>query len=112
MRVVGGRLRGRALNSPASKAIRPTTDRLRESLFDILTHRYEGAVEGARVVDLFAGSGALSARAIEPKFIHPEQVNLPVRKGQMGRRAGRTARLGRRSTRICPFLTGRITCSG
>lgn len=64
MRVVGGRMRGRALNSPASKTIRPTTDRLRESLFDILTHRYEGALEGARVVDLFAGSGALGIEAL------------------------------------------------
>ena len=64
MRVVGGRLRGRALNGPSSQAIRPTTDRLRESLFDILTHRYDGAVEGARVVDLFAGSGALAIEAL------------------------------------------------
>jgi 16S rRNA (guanine966-N2)-methyltransferase len=64
MRVVGGRLRGRALHSPASRDIRPTSDRLRESLFDVLTHRYPEKLEGARVVDLFAGSGALGVEAI------------------------------------------------
>ncbi len=64
MRIVGGRLRGRALHAPASRAIRPTSERLRESIFDILLHRHEGAVEGARVVDLFAGSGALGIEAL------------------------------------------------
>jgi 16S rRNA (guanine966-N2)-methyltransferase len=64
MRVVGGRLRGRALVAPASRDIRPTSDRLRESLFDVLTHRYPDRLEGARVVDLFAGSGALGVEAL------------------------------------------------
>ena len=64
MRIVGGRLRGRALNAPASREIRPTSDRLREALFDILAHRYGGLLEGARVVDLFAGSGALGFEAL------------------------------------------------
>src|SRR5271170_4894204 len=64
MRIVGGRLRGRVLQAPASRAIRPTSERLRESIFDILTHRFAGAVEGARVVDLFAGSGALGFEAL------------------------------------------------
>ena len=64
MRIVGGRLRGRALIAPASREIRPTSDRLREALFDILAHRYPGLLEGARVVDLFAGSGALGFEAL------------------------------------------------
>ena len=64
MRIVGGRLRGRLLEAPASRAIRPTSDRLRESIFDILIHRHAGVVEGARVVDLFAGSGALGIEAL------------------------------------------------
>lgn len=64
MRIVGGRLRGRALNAPASRAIRPTSERLRESIFDILAHRYPDLLEGARVVDLFAGSGALGFEAL------------------------------------------------
>jgi 16S rRNA (guanine966-N2)-methyltransferase len=64
MRIVGGRLRGRVLNAPASRAIRPTSERLRESIFDILVHRYADLLEGARVVDLFAGSGALGFEAL------------------------------------------------
>ena len=62
MRIVGGRLRGRALAAPKSQAIRPTADRLRESLFNILTHAYGDPVTGARVLDLFAGTGALGSR--------------------------------------------------
>jgi len=64
VRIVGGRLRGRLLQAPASRAIRPTSERLRESIFDILVHRHAGVVDGARVVDLFAGSGALGIEAL------------------------------------------------
>ena len=64
MRIVGGRLRGRTLAAPKSQAIRPTADRLRESLFNILTHAYGDPVEGARVLDLFAGTGALGFEAL------------------------------------------------
>src|SRR6478609_413618 len=64
MRIVGGRLRGRALAAPKSQGIRPTADRLRESLFNILTHAYEDPVTGARVLDLFAGTGALGLEAV------------------------------------------------
>src|SRR5215467_713138 len=64
MRVVGGRLRGRNLASPSTQAIRPTADRLRESVFNILMHAYDNPVEEARVLDLFAGTGALGIEAI------------------------------------------------
>ena len=64
MRVVGGRLRGRTIASPASRDIRPTADRLRESLFNILMHAYADPIGGARVLDLFAGTGALGIEAI------------------------------------------------
>ena len=64
MRVVGGRLRGRNLAAPSSEAIRPTADRLRESLFNILTHAYDNPIDGARVLDLFAGTGALGIEAV------------------------------------------------
>ena len=64
MRVVGGRLRGRTLAGPKSQAIRPTADRLRESLFNILVHAYDDPVTGARVLDLFAGTGALGIEAL------------------------------------------------
>ncbi len=64
MRVVGGRLRGRNIASPSSNDIRPTQDRLRESLFNILMHAYENPMDGARVLDLFAGTGALGIEAV------------------------------------------------
>jgi len=64
VRIVGGRLRGRALAAPKSQGIRPTADRLRESLFNILMHPYDDPVTGARVLDLFAGTGALGLEAI------------------------------------------------
>src|SRR5436309_15754281 len=64
MRIVGGRLRGRALVAPKSQAIRPTADRLREALFNILVHAYGDPVSGARVLDLFAGTGALGLEAL------------------------------------------------
>ncbi len=64
MRVVGGRLRGRNLAAPKGQAIRPTSDRLRESLFNILVHAYGDPVSGARVLDLFAGTGALAIEAL------------------------------------------------
>ena len=64
MRIVGGRLKGRSIASPASRDIRPTADRLRESLFNILIHAYDDPIGGARVLDLFAGTGALGIEAI------------------------------------------------
>ena len=64
MRVVGGRLRSRPIAGPKSQAVRPTSDRSREALFNILIHAYGDPVAGARVLDLFAGTGALGIEAI------------------------------------------------
>lgn len=66
MRIVGGRLGGRPLAGPKPGigSIRPTSDRLRESLFNVLFHGYGEALEGARVLDLFAGTGALGFEAL------------------------------------------------
>src|ERR1700675_3703350 len=64
MRVVGGRLRSRPIAGPKSHGLRPTADRLREALFNILMHAYSNPVTGARVLDLFAGTGALGIEAI------------------------------------------------
>jgi 16S rRNA (guanine966-N2)-methyltransferase len=64
MRIVGGKWRGRALQGPKSQDVRPTSDRLRESLFNILAHAYGDPVSGARVLDLFAGTGALGLEAL------------------------------------------------
>ena len=64
MRVVGGRFKGRPLVGPRSSAIRPTSDRMRESLFNILTHSYGLPEDSTRVLDLFAGTGALGLEAL------------------------------------------------
>ncbi|MCB1448264.1 MAG: 16S rRNA (guanine(966)-N(2))-methyltransferase RsmD [Rhizobiaceae bacterium] len=64
MRIVGGEFRGRALATPKSGDIRPTTDRTRESLFNILAHAYPEALSGTRVIDLFAGTGAVGLEAL------------------------------------------------
>jgi 16S rRNA (guanine966-N2)-methyltransferase len=64
MRVVGGKLRSRPLAGPKSNAVRPTTDRLREALFNILMHSHGDPVTGARALDLFAGTGALGIEAV------------------------------------------------
>jgi len=64
MRIVGGRLRSRPIAGPKGPGLRPTADRLRESLFNILAHGYGDPVEGARVLDLFAGTGALGIEAL------------------------------------------------
>ena len=62
MRVIGGRSRGRRLAARLPPSVRPTSDRVRESIFDILGS--QGGVEGLRVVDLFCGSGALGVEAL------------------------------------------------
>jgi len=64
VRIVGGKLRGRPLLAPHGRATRPTADRLRQTIFDILAHAYGDAVAGARVLDLFAGTGALGIEAL------------------------------------------------
>ena len=62
MRVIGGRSRGRRLPAKLPSSVRPTSDRVREAIFDILGSR--GGVEGLAVVDLFCGSGALGVEAL------------------------------------------------
>jgi len=64
MRIVAGRLGGRPLAAPKSHNVRPTSDRLREAVFNILVHRYGDPMAGARVLDLFAGTGALGLEAM------------------------------------------------
>jgi 16S rRNA (guanine966-N2)-methyltransferase len=70
MRIVGGRLRRRPLQAPEGSEVRPTSDRARESLFNILAHRPEQPLDGARVLDAFAGSGALGIEALSRGAAH------------------------------------------
>ena len=65
MRIVAGTFKGRDILGPTSIATRPTSDRVRESLFNILAHGIDGfEIEGVRVLDLFAGTGALGLEAL------------------------------------------------
>ncbi|MBL8909056.1 MAG: 16S rRNA (guanine(966)-N(2))-methyltransferase RsmD [Rhizobiales bacterium] len=65
MRIVGGKFKGHSLASPAGHATRPTSDRVREAIFNILAHGIEDfTIEGARVLDLFAGTGAMGLEAV------------------------------------------------
>ena len=67
MRIVAGRFKGRALKAPPDARLRPTSDKVRQAVFNILEHRdlTDGfALENARVVDLFAGTGALGLEAL------------------------------------------------
>ena len=65
MRVVGGKFRGRALAAPQHEGLRPTSDRVREAVFNILAHGIpDFAVDGVRVIDLFSGTGALGIEAL------------------------------------------------
>lgn len=65
MRIVSGAHRGRTLKTPPGEATRPTSDRARQAVFNILEHApWAGDLHGARVIDLFAGSGALGFEAI------------------------------------------------
>ena len=64
MRIVAGRFKGTALATPRSSATRPTSDRLREAIFNILAHGLSADLDDARVLDLFAGTGALGFEAM------------------------------------------------
>ena len=64
MRIIGGKFSGRRIIAPKGTTSRPTADRTREALFNILAAREDVEFEGARVIDLFAGSGALGFEAM------------------------------------------------
>jgi 16S rRNA (guanine966-N2)-methyltransferase len=65
VRIVAGKLRGRPLATPDGGTIRPTSDRVREAVFNILAHGFDGFdLDGVRVLDLFAGTGALGLEAL------------------------------------------------
>jgi 16S rRNA (guanine966-N2)-methyltransferase len=94
MRIVGGRLRSRPLAGPTSDAVRPTSDRSREALFNILAHAYGDPVSGARVLDLFAGTGALGLEAISRGAAHALFVDEGVQARALLRQNIETLGLG------------------
>ena len=75
MRIIAGRLKGRRIASPSWEGLRPTSDRLRESLFNVLAPR----IEGARVLDVFAGTGALGFEALSRGASHVVFVDADPR---------------------------------
>ena len=80
MRIIGGAFRGRALaavgRGDAGAHLRPTTDRVRESLFNVLQGgRFDDPIDGARVLDLFAGTGALGLEALSRGASHVSFVD-------------------------------------
>lgn len=70
MRIVGGEFRGRPIAAPRSEAIRPTSDRTREAVFNVIAHNFSSRLEGGRVLDLFAGTGALGLEALSRGAAH------------------------------------------
>lgn len=84
MRIVGGRFRGTQLAAPGAAGggaahLRPTADRVREALFNVLEHGPYAEIEGARVLDLFAGTGALGLEAVSRGAAHAVFVDdLPA----------------------------------
>jgi 16S rRNA (guanine(966)-N(2))-methyltransferase RsmD len=66
MRVIGGRLKGRRLKTPSWEGLRPTSDKTRETLFNVLAPR----IEGARVLDGYAGTGAIGIEALSRGAAH------------------------------------------
>jgi len=91
VRIIAGRHRGRALHAPEGRAVRPTSDRAREALFDILAHgRFADrpVFEEARVLDAFAGTGAfgleaLSRGAAQATFIEKDKGALAILRGNI-----------------------------
>ena len=114
VRIVAGSLRGRTLATPKSDAIRPTTDRMRETLFNILAHAYPGRLEGARVLDLFSGTGALGIEALSRGASYCQFVENSVEGRSLLRTntealglQGTTKIFRRDATHLGPMGTGR-----
>lgn len=93
MRIVAGAWRGRTLTAPPGSATRPTADRVRQALFDMLLHAPWGGrntLDGARVLDVFAGTGALGLEALsrgagQATFIEQDRVALEALRGNIAR---------------------------
>ena len=95
MRIVGGRHRGRPLRALQGRDLRPTSDRAREAIFNILAHGMEDfRLDGASVVDVFAGTGALGLEALSRGAAHATFIDDDGR--AMGSVRGNAAALGER----------------
>ncbi len=80
MRIVAGRHKGRALAAPPGHDIRPTSDRAREAVFNILVHGFaDFEIEGATVVDVFAGTGAMGLEAMSRGAVRTTFIDSDAR---------------------------------
>ena len=70
MRIIAGKYRGRKLETPSDMDVRPTTDKMRERIFSMLQHTRYPALNGAQVMDVFAGTGALGLEALSRGATH------------------------------------------
>ncbi len=110
MRVIAGVYRSRALRAPDGLATRPTSDRLRETLFNVLSPR----IEGAAFLDLYAGSGAVGIEALSRGsarvvFVEKAQAALAVLRAnleKLGIKAGVEVRQGSVSAFLCGAKCG------
>ena len=99
MRIIAGRHRGRALEAPEGLAVRPTADRARQAVFDMLAHGPETSgkvLAGAKVLDAFAGTGAMGIEALSRGaehawFLEKEPASIACIRANLGR-TGETAR--------------------
>jgi len=82
MRIIAGSLKGRRLESPAWDGLRPTSDKLRETLFNVLASNFSG-IPGARVLDGYAGTGAIGIEAISRGAAHVTFVERDRRAQQL-----------------------------
>lgn len=95
MRIIAGDYKGRRLQSPQDYSIRPTTDKVKEALFSILTEK----IWGSRVLDLFAGTGNLGIEALSPGRGDMRLCRQLQRKPETDQRKHRSLQSGRRGAR-------------
>lgn len=79
MRIIGGKYRGKKLFSPESANVRPTADRAREALFNIMRSRLGGSLGELKLLDAFAGSGAFALEALSQGFGKAAMVDIDTR---------------------------------
>jgi 16S rRNA (guanine966-N2)-methyltransferase len=106
MRVIGGELRGKKLHCLAGRDIRPTADRLREAIFNILGEE----VRGARVLDLFAGTGALAIEALSRGARSAVLIDRSRAAVKLIRRNLAACRLDERTRVICWDIRRDLNC--
>ena len=99
MRIVGGRLKGRTLMAPEGKELRPTADRVREAVFNILAHGVDGfEFDAATVIDVFSGTGALGLEAMSRGCGHGVFIDNDPRAHALVRKNAGPMGLGRAVT--------------